>query len=206
MSSNIYIPGSSNPIEPQGDVHITQLTGGVSFDTAGPEGEVQLRPVMLKPGQRARDVLLGNPQFQPFVVLVPYLLSRIDVEMKWDVCVIRGPSPGEVASTACVLWNSYIRPAWYPSTAGIEGNLIGERIDDGDWLEMLKTAKQLNEKDPQKYPVVALGVPSIGVATDMDCPYFFCIRGEALGYRGKMHESVYRQVSGGGDAFFDDAV
>lgn len=156
-SPHIIVPGAPLPAAPT-------KQGGVSFSQA--ESTKEFQAIHAGKGERAEDVLIGNPSLKPFAVVVPILRHPESADLEHVLIFVRCKSGMDALGQAPIIWEKYIKPDYYPVTADFTGTPNAKSIDEQDWIGYWRSAVRMYKQDAQKHPMVAFGHPTF--------PHAFC--------------------------------
>lgn len=171
MDPHIITPGAAPTQTPSPD----DTHGEVRFNV-NQENEVEMKPVYALRGQDARDVLIGNPAFYPYLVMIPYITSRYDIDpdMRHDLVFIRGKASDPVGTGlgGVSWWDALVCSKHHGTAAESCGQPMVVRLDESDALEIWKAAVRFYAQDKHNRSLVVLGDPIV--------PFFFCVPGETF--------------------------
>lgn len=171
---SIIIPGAlpTQKAAPS-DNPVGELKFGVNGDQA-----VQFQPVYALKGQDARDALIGNPAYHPYLVMIPYITSKFDIDpdMRHDLAFVRGKQHDPIGSGlgAVSFWDQLVSRQHHGPAAESCGQPMVLRLDEGDALEIWKDAVRFYNQDKHGRSLVAIGDPLV--------PFFFCVPGETFSF------------------------
>lgn len=145
---------------------------------------------------QARDLMEGNPNFTPFMCVIPWQLSQIvTMAVQHSPAFVRGPAAHvhAVLGLTPQIWQEQVVPRFprfYPATADFVGELGIEGMDDGDYRTWWQDLRRMNKRDEHKYPLFFLGNPElpwffvpVWMVHDKRCPDFAGIRSHTVDNR-----------------------
>ena len=157
---------SDNIIIPVAQPEQTGARGvGVSFSQG--DGAIKATQVGVTGEVAAQDLMVGNAAYHPWVVMVPWQRSMLDIELQYALMFIRSPRADLALALAPEAWQRHVVPAyprWYPAEADYCGECSAVSMDESDWSEIFAGALKRYKQDADKYPMMAFGVrnnPSI---------------------------------------------
>ena len=131
------------------------------IDLAPLEGQVLRTKIeMYKNSQVVADVVRDNPDFRPWVVVIPYLRDE-DTAMQHAMVFVRARDASNAANLAISWWSNKLQPMltpkWYPPGADYQGKVAIRALDEGDYKQFFDYIWKKARVDFEKWPLYAMG-------------------------------------------------
>lgn len=141
-----------------------------------PPGEENLNIIYqtVKSGKELSDLVLDNPQFVPWSVVIPYTVEG-GKKQKYSLVFVRAANASNAMNVALAWWDGVIRrrwsPKWYPADADYQGKVHATRLDEGDYQEYFYTLWRKARTDFDKWPMNLCGSATVH-CTAFHAPWF----------------------------------